>query len=129
MSINLKTRDRESHLTIWLSHLHPLLIRQNVHYQVFVVEQDDKLPFNRAALMNAGYQEIQTNVDIDSNFDCYIFHDVDMVPETDFPLYKCSEGNQVSCNKGLIPKYLELCIMKGIFSKYLPSNFKLYPSC
>ena len=82
-------------MAIWLNHLHPLLIKQGINYQVFVIEQDDHLPFNRAALMNAGYQEIHNNSDIQSDFDCYIFHDVDMVPETDYHLYKCSKGNQV----------------------------------
>eukprot|EP00090_Calanus_glacialis_P037310 TRINITY_DN6410_c0_g1_i1.p1 TRINITY_DN6410_c0_g1~~TRINITY_DN6410_c0_g1_i1.p1 ORF type:complete len:477 (-),score=141.37 TRINITY_DN6410_c0_g1_i1:60-1490(-) len=78
-------RDRDAHLATWLSHMHPILQRQQLDYQVFVVEQADKLPFNRAALMNVGFLEASKI----SNFSCFIFHDVDMVPETDRAIYKC----------------------------------------
>ena len=50
-------RDRASHLAIWLSHLHPILARQQLDYQIFVVEQLDTAPFNRGALLNIGVLE------------------------------------------------------------------------
>jgi len=84
-------RDRAAHLSIWLSHMHPILQRQQLDYQVFVVEQADKLPFNRAALMNVGFLEASQI----SNFSCFIFHDVDMVPETDRAIYKCPEQQAI----------------------------------
>ena len=43
--------------------------------------------FNRAALMNVGYLEARTHDD----FDCYVFHDVDQVPEDLSNLYYCSD--------------------------------------
>ena len=71
--------------------MHPILQRQQLDYQVFVVEQSDKLPFNRAALMNVGFIEASKI----SKFDCFVFHDVDMVPETDHALYKCPESSAI----------------------------------
>ena len=71
--------------------MHPILQRQQLDYQVFVVEQVDKLPFNRAALMNVGFLEASKM----SNFSCFIFHDVDMVPETDRAIYKCPEQQAI----------------------------------
>ena len=47
-------RARASHLAVWLSHLHPVLARQQLDYQIFVVEQLDTAPFNRGALLNIG---------------------------------------------------------------------------
>ena len=32
------------------------------------------------------------------NFTCFVFHDVDMVPETDFALYRCRDSDQVGIN-------------------------------
>ena len=35
--------------------------------------------------MNIGYQEASKDYD----WDCYIFHDVDMIPQNDNNLYEC----------------------------------------
>ena len=85
-------RDRDVHLATWRSLLRPILQRQQLDYQIFVVEQADKLPFNRAALMNVGFLEASKI----SNFTCFIFHDVDMVPETDRAIYRCPDHPAIS---------------------------------
>ena len=54
-------------------------------YQIFLVEQADQWPFNRAALMNVGAVEAKRL----GNFSCFVFHDVDILPEDDRALYKC----------------------------------------
>ncbi|KAL7983415.1 hypothetical protein Chor_000291 [Crotalus horridus] len=41
--------------------------------------------FNRAKLLNVGYLEALK----EENWDCFIFHDVDLVPENDFNIYVC----------------------------------------
>lgn len=41
--------------------------------------------FNRAKLLNVGYLEALK----DYSWDCFIFHDVDLVPENDHNLYVC----------------------------------------
>lgn len=43
--------------------------------------------FFRGMLMNVGFKEAIN----DSNFDCFIFHDVDLLPEDDRNLYTCPE--------------------------------------
>ena len=39
VAIVLPYRDREEHLRSFLSHMHPFLQRQQLHYAIFVVEQ------------------------------------------------------------------------------------------
>ena len=56
-----------------------MLQRQRQQYQIFVINQDDNNTFNRAMLLNVGYREAEK---MDS-WDCFIFHDVDLIPEDD----------------------------------------------
>jgi len=42
--------------------------------------------FNKAVLMNAGFREASAEAD----YDCYVFQDVDMIPEDDRNIYVCS---------------------------------------
>ena len=84
-------RDRPDHLAVWLSHLHPLLARQQRDYQVFLVEQVDTFPFNRGALLNIGVLEARKL----GEFNCFVLHDVDMIPETDLALYQCPPSGQI----------------------------------
>ena len=45
------------------------------------------MDFNRASLFNIGFIEALKEDD----WDCFIFHDVDLVPENDKNVYKCYE--------------------------------------
>jgi len=47
----------------------------------------DDGPFNRAMLMNVGFVEALKLY----NYDCFIFHDIDLMPEDDRNLYTCLE--------------------------------------
>lgn len=49
---------------------------------LYVAGSDD---FNRAMLMNVGFVEALGM----REFDCFIFHDVDLLPEDDRNLYTC----------------------------------------
>ncbi|CAG5081168.1 Oidioi.mRNA.OKI2018_I69.PAR.g9804.t1.cds [Oikopleura dioica] len=61
------------------------LHRQNNHFAVYSVNQaNDGSPFNRAKLLNIGF-----DVAKDDGFDCFFFHDVDLVPENDKNIYEC----------------------------------------
>ena len=86
VAILIPYKDREAHLFTLLSYLHPQLQRQGIHYCVFVVEQFDDGRFNKGLVMNSGFLEILNSF---GHFDCFIFHDVDMVPEDDRNIYLC----------------------------------------
>uniref|UniRef100_A0A6A7G142 Beta-1,4-N-acetylgalactosaminyltransferase n=1 Tax=Hirondellea gigas TaxID=1518452 RepID=A0A6A7G142_9CRUS len=84
--IIVPVRDREHQVWTFLAHLHPFLQRQELDYSVLIVEQAGSEFFNRAKLLNVGFMEGLKS----RNFDCVIFHDVDMLPEDDRHLYHCS---------------------------------------
>ncbi|XP_057367838.1 beta-1,4-N-acetylgalactosaminyltransferase bre-4-like [Daphnia carinata] len=80
-------RDREQQLTVFLRYMHPFLQRQQRHYTIFIVEQTGGLPFNRGMLHNIGFVEAKRR----EEFECFIFHDVDILPEDDRNLYSCPD--------------------------------------
>ena len=82
-------RDREEHLILFLNHIHPILMRQQIIYGIYVIEQAGEMKFNRALLFNVGYVEALKDF---PHWDCFIFHDVDHMPEDDRNLYRCAEG-------------------------------------
>ena len=87
ISIIVPYRDRGDHLHVFLGHIHPFLMMQNIHYRIYIVNQADSNEFNRAALMNVGFKESLK----DFNWACFIFHDVDHLPEDTRNLYSCSD--------------------------------------
>lgn len=47
-------RNRVEQRKQFLSYLHNYLRKQQIHYKIFIVEQSDTKPFNRAKLFNIG---------------------------------------------------------------------------
>lgn len=95
VAIILPYKDRANNLNYFLSHMHPFLQKQELEYQIFVVEQSNDDLFNKGVLMNAGFLEImqltahnrtefqmRNFTDYLFPFDCVIFHDVDLLPES-----------------------------------------------
>ncbi|ODN03596.1 Beta-1,4-galactosyltransferase 2, partial [Orchesella cincta] len=82
-------RYRWNHLKLLLSVLHPMLRRQQMSYQIFVAEQYGNYTFNKGALMNAAFL---LAMNYSRSFDCVIFHDVDLLPETDRNIYGCANS-------------------------------------
>ena len=88
VAIIVPYRDRAEHLPVFLGHIHHFLIQQNlVHYRIYIVNQADRHEFNRASLMNVGFNEAKK----DFAWTCYIFHDVDHLPEDTRNLYSCPD--------------------------------------
>lgn len=80
-------RDRDIHLKIFLNNIHSFLMRQQLDYGIFVIDLEESIPFNRALLLNVGFLEANKVHD----YQCYIFHDVDLIPENDHNTYSCPE--------------------------------------
>ncbi|CAG5128656.1 unnamed protein product [Candidula unifasciata] len=104
VAIVIPYRNREEHLKILLKNLHPMLIRQQLDYGIFVIDQALPGKFNRAMLMNIGFVEAMKRYD----FQCAVFHDVDLIPENDKNIYSCPE----------MPRHLSAAIDK--FNYRLP---------
>lgn len=87
VAIVIPYRDRATHLPIFLANIHPFLMKQQIEYGIFLIEQDAVSLFNRAALMNVGFVEaLKMN-----HWDCFIFHDIDLLPMDDRNLYTCPD--------------------------------------
>jgi len=68
-------RDREEHLEKFIKQVPPYLTNNDIDYELIVVEQSDKKPFNRGKLLNIGFIEARK-----LECDYVVFHDVDMIP-------------------------------------------------
>ena len=89
VAIIVPYRNRPDHLKIFLRHIHPFLIKQNIHYSIYVVEPIQNITYNKGIVLNAGFLEsLKLSND---TWDCHIFHDVDMWPEDDRQLYTCPD--------------------------------------
>ena len=81
-------RDREDQLAVFLPYMHNFLQRQGLNYTIVVVNQLSKSKFNRAKLMNIGYDQTMREC---PECSCFIFHDVDLIPKNNENLYACLE--------------------------------------
>lgn len=88
VAVILPYRDRRVHLKLFLRYMHPFLQKQQLDYTIFLIELAVGIEFNRALLFNVGFRE---SLLLD-NFTCFIFHDVDLLPENDRIFYRCSEN-------------------------------------
>lgn len=79
-------RNRTEHLQTFLYHIHSFLQKQNIHYKIYVIEQTNDNEFNRGKLFNIGYREVTMR----SLAGCFIFHDVDLLPENINNIYGCT---------------------------------------
>ncbi|KAH9514657.1 hypothetical protein Btru_023209 [Bulinus truncatus] len=102
-------RNRYPHLHITLHNLIPILRRQQADVTFFVVEQTPPSTFNKGALLNAGFIEANKL----GNFDCFILHDVDLIPLNDFNLYRCDPN----------PRHYAVSIDKYKFELYYSTHF------
>ncbi|KAL1137946.1 hypothetical protein AAG570_009641 [Ranatra chinensis] len=68
-------RDRFEELLEFAPHLHEFLRAQNIDHRIFVINQVDQYRFNRASLINAGFQ-----VAVREGCDYVAMHDVDLLP-------------------------------------------------
>jgi beta-1,4-galactosyltransferase 1 len=79
LAVVIPYRDRRAHLDKLLPVLHSILSDSNITFEIIICEQSNHTKFNRGLLFNAAINEIRKT---QLNFDYYIFHDVDMIPES-----------------------------------------------
>ncbi|KAM7093377.1 beta-1,4-galactosyltransferase 1 isoform 1-T1 [Molossus nigricans] len=85
VAIIIPFRNRQEHLKYWLYYLHPILQRQQLDYGIYVINQAGDSMFNRAKLLNVGFQEALKDYD----YNCFVFSDVDLIPMDDRNTYRC----------------------------------------
>ncbi len=71
VAIIVPYRNRETNLKIFLRHMHPFLMKQQLDYGIYLIEPIQNITFNRGLLMNIGFLE---SLRLSSNkWDCFIF--------------------------------------------------------
>ncbi|KAK7602523.1 hypothetical protein V9T40_008112 [Parthenolecanium corni] len=109
VAIIVPYRAREKHLHKFLSFMHRFVQSQNIHYKIYVIEQSTQKEFNRGKLFNIGFLEALK----EKPFPCFIFHDVDLLPENSNNMYACTET----------PRHLSAAIDKFGYSPPYYRNF------
>ena len=104
----IPARNREKHLQQLLYYLPEILLNQKACFGIYVLDQyDDKTLFNKAKLYNAGFLEARK----DKDWDCYVFHDVDLLLQNQTIKYECSSNKTKPVHMSVaISKYRELTI-------------------
>jgi len=74
LGIIVPFRNRQQHLEKFIPHMINFLSATKVQHKIYVIEQNDNKPFNRAKLLNIGFKENY------QHHDYFCFHDVDMLP-------------------------------------------------
>ena len=85
VAIIVPYRDRLKNLKSFARYMHQFLSDQNIHYGIYLIEPAKNLQFNRALLINIGFLEANK----EEEWECFIFHDVDMLPENTQNIYTC----------------------------------------
>lgn len=73
LSVVVPYRNREDHLKQFVPAMESELKKQEIPFEIVIIEQNDAKPFNRAMLLNIGFEESK-------DCDYFAFHDVDMIP-------------------------------------------------
>ena len=80
---------RLKHLYLMLHYTIPYLIKQGAQFTMVVINQASGKPFNKAKLLNIGFTYVNELSNIDA--DCFVLHDVDLIPESVDFVYYCDE--------------------------------------
>ncbi|KAL1439609.1 hypothetical protein MTO96_010085 [Rhipicephalus appendiculatus] len=110
LAIVVPYRDRLNNLQAFLQHMHPFLQNQQLDYGIYIVEQNGTGGFNRAKLFNAGYEIVKAM----HNHSCFIFHDVDLLPENRRNEYACRDQG---------PFHYTTCLDKWEYKIIYPNYF------
>lgn len=94
-------RNRERHLELFKSHMVNYLDKNNIEYEIIIINQDNAKQFNRGMLLNIGFKYA---LKLKCNY--VVFHDVDMIPVhvdysySDIPLHLANKfQNDINKNE------------------------------
>jgi hypothetical protein len=120
VAIIIPYRDRLESLLVFLNNMVVYLIAQKINFGIFLIEPEASLQFNRGFLMNIGFNEMlksymqpQGYNSSQAYWDCFIFHDVDMIPQDIRVEYSCDRH---------LPIQMAMAVQKYYY-KYLPHYF------
>ncbi|KAG1686338.1 Beta-1,4-galactosyltransferase 1 [Nymphon striatum] len=88
VAIIVPYRNRTENLQIFVRWMHFFLQKQQLNYTIYIIEQDGTDQFNRGMLINIGYKEAKSV----EKYNCYIFHDVDLIPLNVNNMYRCGNS-------------------------------------
>jgi hypothetical protein len=91
VAIIIPYRNRIKNLNLFLTYMHQFLSSQqqnNISYGIYLVEPIKSIQFNKALSMNIGF--IEVNKQLLDSCNCFIFHDIDILPENELISYKCN---------------------------------------
>ena len=94
VAIIIPYRQRMTHLRIFINNIHRFLSRQKMNYGIYIIDQYGEDEFNRGLLINIGFLEsIKDSIknQLNVSWNCFVFHDVDFIPENGRNIYKCSD--------------------------------------
>lgn len=86
VAIIVPYRNRENQLKIFVRHMHKFLYKQQIEYGIYLIEPVGNITFNRALLLNIGFNE---TLKLHAGWQCFIFHDIDKLPEVGANHYSC----------------------------------------
>jgi len=121
IAILVPYKNRLANLQIFLLNMHEFLLRQNIHYGIYLIEPfDSNVPFNRGLLANIGFLEALK--DKTNKWNCFFIHDVDLLPENNFNFYKCDQKYPLQYGVLLSEFNYELkvsfCILSNLIMTY-----------
>lgn len=83
LAVIVPFRNRFNQLLQFVPHMDNFLRKQNINFKILIINQVDDLRFNRASLINIGFQMSQL-----INADYIAMHDVDLLPLNDDLSYR-----------------------------------------
>ncbi|XP_065196896.1 beta-1,4-galactosyltransferase 4-like [Sycon ciliatum] len=95
VAILVPYRNRGEQLATFIPAIYRFLSRQDIEFEIFIVNQLGTAKFNRGALLNIGYVEANRDRARDERFDCVALHDIDLIPVHDGNSYDCGRWPRV----------------------------------
>ena len=68
LAVIVPYRNRAEHLKVFMPYMEKSLAEEKVPFDIFIIEQHDDKPFNRAKLLNVGFSEAK-------EYDYFAFQD------------------------------------------------------